>query len=370
MTLSNVFALLGGLVVLVAGAELLVRGASRLAASLGVSALVIGLTVVSWGTSAPEVVVSVSSTLAGRGDLAFGNVVGSNSFNILFILGLSAAITPLVVARKLVRVDVPIMIGSGGLTWLFARDGRISRLEGLLLLACLAAYTLLCVRSAVRESPSIARERGPRPEAGRHSGWSSGALVVLGLVLLVAGANWFVGGAVDVARALGVSELIVGLTIVAAGTSLPEVATSVMAAWRGEREIAVGNVVGSNLFNLLGVLGISSAVAPGGVPAAPAALAFDVPVMIAASLACLPVFFTGFAIARWEGWVLLGYYCAYTGYLVLEAQQHDALASFSGVMWGFAIPLTALGVGLSVVRALRRKGVLERAAARPPGPGG
>ena len=345
-----------GLVLLVVGAELLVRGASRLAAALGISPLVIGLTIVAYGTSAPELAVSVQSSWAGQADVAVGNVVGSNIFNVLLILGLSALITPLVVAQQLVRWDVPLMIGVSGLLWALALDGRIGRLDGAVLFAGAVAYTVLAIRQSRRESAEVraeyAQEYGEAPARSGSLLLQIG-LVAAGLVLLVLGSRWLVDGAVVIARVAGLSELIIGLTVVAAGTSLPEVATSVLASLRGERDIAVGNVVGSNLFNILTVLGLSGVIAPDGVPVADAALGFDIPVMTAVAVACLPIFFTGYLIARWEGALFLAYYVAYTGYLVLNARQHDALPAFNSVMLWFALPLTAVTLVVLAIRALR-----------------
>jgi cation:H+ antiporter len=180
-----------------------------------------------------------------------------------------------------------------------------------------------------------------------------GVLMLVGLGLLVLGARWLVEGAVAIARAVGVSELVIGLTIVAAGTSLPEVATSIIASVRGERDIAVGNVVGSNLFNILSVLGVTAVIAPSGVRVAPAILSFDLPVMIAVSVACLPIFFTGNMIARWEGALFFGYYLAYTGYVILAATQHDVLPVFSCIMMAFVIPLTVVTLTIVTVRYAR-----------------
>ncbi|MFY9269616.1 MAG: calcium/sodium antiporter, partial [Candidatus Manganitrophaceae bacterium] len=338
------------------------------AAAIGISPLVIGLTVVAFGTSAPELTVSVMSALKGQGDLAFGNVVGSNIFNILFILGISAVITPLVVAQQFVRIDVPIMIGVSLLVAGLALDGMIGRLDGGLLFAGLVGYTLMTIRQAGKESPEVKEEYAAalgRPSNGRGNGaatrgtggvaWNI-ALIVIGLALLILGSRWMVDGAVAVARAIGVNELIIGLTIVAAGTSLPEVATSIMAAVRGERDIAVGNIVGSNIFNILGVLGLAGIVAPQGIPVSPIAMNFDVPIMIAVAVACLPIFFTGHLIARWEGLLFLGYYAAYTAFLILNASKHDALPAFSGVMQLFVLPLTAITLIVVAVRSRRAMG--------------
>lgn len=351
--------LVGGLILLVVGAEALVRGASRLAAAAGISPLVIGLTVVAFGTSSPELAVSINSALAGQADLALGNVVGSNIFNVLFILGLSAAITPLVVAQQLVRLDVPIMIGVSIATLLLGLDGAISRVEGLLFVAGMVAYTVFMVRASRREKPEVRAEYDqeytvPAPHGARGL-LLAGLLAVAGLGLLVAGANLFLDGAVRVARLFGLSELVIGLTIVAAGTSLPEVATSVLAALRGERDIAVGNVVGSNIFNLLAVLGLAASVSPTGVAVPAAALRFDLPVMLAVAVACLPIFAHGSAIFRWEGLLFLGGYLAYTAYLILDATGHDALPAYSGVMEAFVLPL--VGVTLAVLgwRAWRER---------------
>ena len=346
-----------GIVLLIGGAELLVRGASRLASAVGISPLVIGLTVVAFGTSAPELAVSIQASLAGQADIALGNVVGSNIANVLLILGISALIVPLVVSAQLVWLDVPLMIGASVLLLLLALDGTIGRWDGALLFAGIAAYTGFLIRQSRRET-AAALVSGAEPEASTGGGgWLSNALLVLvGLALLVLGSRWLVNGAVQVATLLGVSQLIIGLTVVAVGTSLPEIATSVLASLRGERDIAVGNVVGSNLFNILSVLGISAMVAPAGVPVAHAALTFDIPVMIAVAVACLPIFFTGHLIARWEGAVFLAYYIAYTMYLVLDATNHDALPAFSSAMLVFVLPLTAVTLGILAARAWGRAG--------------
>jgi cation:H+ antiporter len=340
-----------GLVLLIVGAELLVRGASNLALALRVSPLVIGLTIVAYGTSAPELAVSVQSGLAGQGSLALGNVVGSNIFNVLLILGLSASIAPLVVSRQLVRADVPVMIGVAFVFALLAFDGNISRLDGMLLFAGALGYSAYTLIQSRKEGtpPTAESEQAPS-----RAPWPlQVALVVVGLAMLVLGSEWLVNGAVAFAETLGVSELIIGLTIVAAGTSLPEVATSVLASMRGERDIAVGNVVGSNIFNVLSVMGLTALVAPAAIPVPDAALAFDIPVMLAAMLACLPIFFTGYMIARWEGLLFLGYYVAYTLYLILNATQHAALPIFNAVMLLFVLPLTAITLAVLAVRALR-----------------
>jgi cation:H+ antiporter len=356
MTSTVLALLILGLILLVVGAEMLVRGASRLAAAVGISPLVVGLTVVAFGTSAPELAVSFQSALSGQADLAVGNVVGSNIFNVLFILGLSALITPLVVSQQLVRLDVPVMIGVSVLLLLLSLDGVIARWEGGLLFAGIVAYTWFLIRQSRRESAAAASCANAVPDAGRGMPGSrvrNVALVIAGLTLLVLGSRWLVNGAIEMASALGVTELVIGLTIVAAGTSLPEVATSVLASIRGERDIAVGNVVGSNIFNILAVLGISGLVAPEGIEVVRSAVAFDIPVMTAVALACLPIFFSGYLIARWEGALFMGYYVAYTVYMVTHSADHALVPAFQTAMIVFVVPLTVITLLIVGIRARR-----------------
>lgn len=342
--------LIAGLVLLVIGAEILVRGASRLASSLGVSPLVIGLTIVAFGTSAPEMAVSIDAAWAGQADLALGNVVGSNIFNVLFILGVSALVAPLVVSQQLVRLDVPLMIAASIVVLLMGMDNKISRIDGVILFAAVLAYTFFLIRQSRRESSALVTDQyeAEYGAAGAQNGSAlmqylkDGAMILGGLALLVLGAQWLVDSAVQIAQYLGMSELVIGLTIVAAGTSMPELATSVIASLRGERDIAVGNVVGSNIFNLLAVLGLSSIVAPDGVQVADAALAFDIPVMVGVALICLPIFFTGFLISRLNGALFLFYYVAYTAYLLMAAQQHESLQTFGTAMVWFVMPATVI----------------------------
>ncbi len=353
--------MIGGLITLVAGAELLVRGASRLAAALGVSPLIIGLTIVAFGTSSPELAVSVQSALSGQADVAVGNVVGSNIFNVLFILGLSALITPLVVAQQLVRIDVPLMIVVSLAVWLFALNGYVERWEGALLFAGIVAYTaFLGIQSQRERNAAVLAEYEAEYQPKRPASWLQRLLEAgmagVGLALLVLGARWFVEAAVGAAEAMGVSELVIGLTIVAAGTSLPEVATSIVAALRGERDIAVGNVVGSNIFNILAVLGLTALVVPGsGVPVSTNALWLDMPFMIVVAVACLPIFFTGYLIARWEGLLFLGYYIVYTAFLILGSIHYPHLSEYRNLFLLFAAPLTVITIGVSVARDLRQR---------------
>lgn len=342
--------LLVGLVFLIIGAELLVRGASRIAAGLGISPLIIGLTVVALGTSSPELAVSIKSSLSGQPAIALGNVVGSNVFNILFILGLSALIIPLRVSQQLIRIDVPLMIGLSVVVFLFAIDQLIGRLEGVLLIIALFVYlTFLFFQN---RSDSEIKETGQ--SNNKSASWTLNAIFVVGgLILLVFGSRWLVNGAVTLAQSFGISELVISLTIIAAGTSLPEVVTSIIAAIRGERDIAVGNVVGSNILNILAVLGFSSIISPAGIEVSQALYHFDIPIMIAVALAALPIFFTGGSISRWEGGLLISYYIAYTTYLVLSATEHDALAEFSLVMLYFVIPITVISLLSTTIKQWR-----------------
>jgi len=345
-----------GLAGLIAGAQLLVKGASSLAISLGISPLVVGLTIVAFGTSSPEIAVSVNAAFAGNTDIAIGNVVGSNIFNVLFILGLSAIIAPLVVQVQLIRQEVPLMIAFTLLLILLSLDGLLNRLDGLLLFSCLLAYTAFLLIQSRRLSASNVQSVAPgdsetadSPKKRRMDHWVFQALhIAIGLFLLVIGSKWLVESASAFAVAVGISDVVIGLTIVAAGTSLPEVATSVIAAWKGERDIAVGNVVGSNIFNILACLGLSSLVAPAGLLIPPSVIAFDFWIMLAVALACFPVFLSGREIARWEGFVLFTYYIAYTAYLVLATQEHDALPLYSSIMMLFVMPMTVLALVASL----------------------
>ncbi len=348
-----------GLIILIVGAEALVRGASRLASTIGISPLVVGLTVVAFGTSSPELAVSIIASMNDKADISLGNVIGSNIFNVLFILGLSAVIVPLAVSRQIIKLDVPIMIICSILVFILGLDGSISRTDGILFTAGIIAYTAFLIRQSRKEKERPSDEFVKEYKAsGKKTLLIDIALVAAGLGLLVLGSRWLVNGAVMIATYLGLSELIIGLTIVAVGTSLPEVATSVIASIRGERDIAVGNIVGSNIFNILAVLGISGIAAPGGIAVPESVLRFDIPVMTAVAVACLPIFFTGNVISRWEGKLFLLYYAAYTTYIVLDSTDHYFERTFAfGMIW-FVIPLTAITLAVLVIRSIRsnRKG--------------
>ncbi len=357
MTLLTFGYLLGGLIFLVLGGDLLVRGASKIASALGVSSLVIGLTIVAFGTSSPELAVSLKASLDGRASLAVANVVGSNNFNILFILGTCALIAPLVVSSQLVRFDVPVMIGASILLMLFSMNGLIGFWEGAILFAGVISYSWYLIYQSRKKT---LRERESEvvdfvPLTAKVISLNI-IYIFAGLGFLILGGNWFVTGATSVAVALGFSDTIIGLTIVAIGTSLPEVATSLIATFKGERDIAIGNVVGSNIFNLLLILGLSSMLTPTGLDVAPEMLIFDIPLMLGTALVCLPIFFVGFQIRRWEGALFLIVYILYTIYLILNTTDHSLFSNFeNGLLYivGPIIIFTLLVICYQAIQQLK-----------------
>lgn len=312
----NVLWVVLGLILLVKGAEFLIQGSANIAARFRIPPLLIGLTLVAFGTSSPELAVSVDAAFSGQASVGLGNVVGSNIFNVLFILGLCGLVAPLMVSSSLIRWDLPIMLGASLLTWWFAADGLLTWWEGVLLMLGLAAYLVSLVYRA---------KANPVPDdvgfelTGDTPMWRHGLMAVLGLALLVLGSKLMLKGSVAIALMLGVSELVVGLTLVAAATSLPEVMTSLVATIKGQRDIAVGNVIGSNIFNLLGVLGAAAWVSPDPMVVPTVMLHIDIPLMVLVAVISLPVFFTGHQISRVEAGGLLALYIAYTIYLVLSA---------------------------------------------------
>lgn len=318
-----------GLVCLVVGAELLVRGAAAIATRLGVQPVIIGLTVVAFGTSAPELAVSIGSGISGNSDVAFGNVAGSNIANILLILGASAVVGGLAVSQRIVRLDAPILLVVSLATLLMSLDNRIGRVDGVILFSGVVAYTWWLLRASRRETAAVAQEYETAIELVEGAVAEKPilvqiAVVIGGLAILVVGSQLLVYAATDIAESLGVSDLIIGLTVVAIGTSLPEFATSIMAAFRGQRDIAVGNVIGSNLFNLMCVLGLTGIVTSDGVSVGDTSLRVDFPVMIAATVVLLPIIWRGFRIERWEGLVLAAFYVVYIAYLVLDEGDNAA----------------------------------------------
>lgn len=332
-----------GLALLLVGGEALVRGAGTIASKAGISPLVIGLVVVSAATSAPELAISVGAVINGEPDLAVGNVIGSNIANVLLILGLAAVLSPLAIKRQLLRFDLPIMLGLSMLLLLLSLDGVLSFFDGALLFSIVALHAVASVVIGKREVALPGHEPESMPLNSKPvSLWLSILLLLGGVGLLVGGSQILVIGAVSIATALGVSSLVIGLTVVAIGTSLPELATALVAIRRGETDMAVGNIVGSNLFNIGLVLGIPAMLFGQGIAIAPAVISIDMPLMIAASVALLPIALANFVVARWEGAVFLGLYISYTTYLVLDSTKHYASAGFNGVMLGFVLPLLAV----------------------------
>ncbi len=303
-------AIIGGFVILTLGAEALVRGASAIALRLGIAPLVIGLTIVAFGTSAPELAVSLKSALAGKSGIALGNVIGSNIANIGLILAITALIRPIQVQSQMVRRDIPIMIVASLLFWGLLLDGGLSFWDGALFTTLLFLYLSFSYISSKKGANS--EELNERPQKPLLSV----LLIIIGIAMLVSGGILFVDGAVELATALGISEVIIGLTIVAIGTSMPELVTSVVAARKGESDIAIGNIVGSNLFNILGILGITALIHP---IAAGGVQSLDLMVMLLLALLILPFAWSGFRIGRREGGILLAGYLSYIGYLVAHA---------------------------------------------------
>jgi len=355
---SNVALILGGLALLVVGAQGLVRGASRLALVLGIPPLVVGLTIVAFGTSAPELAVSIRSCLADRTSVVLGNVVGSNIYNVLFILGLSALIIPLGVAPQLIRWDVPIMIGCAAALQVMALDRTLGRVDGAILVAGIVAYTLFVIRQARRERPAVSEDYAKEMDASVRPDRRIGKHVVFmagGLGLLAVGSDLLVRGAVAVAQAFGVSEVVIGMTVVTIGTTAPELTSCLVAAVRGERDIAVGNIVGSNIFNILAVLGVGALVAPRGIAVDEQMAAFGIPVMAVVCFSCLPVFFAGGAIRRWEGALFLFYFVVYLTYLVLSELKDARILTLRQALIWYVAPLTVVTLAVSVTQEIRSR---------------
>lgn len=339
---------------LVIGAELLVRAALRLATRLHVRPLIIGLSLVAFGSTAPQLTVSLQAAYQGAPDVAVGSVIGSNIFNVLVILGLAALIIPLRVSRQLVRLDIPLMIAASAAVYLLAANGELGRLEGALLLLGLLGY----LGMLWHQSRHYARIY-PAPDTARRSSgrfWSAVVLQTLfGLVLLSLGGHLLLEAAVEVATDLGLSERIIGLTVVAVCTSLPELAAALIAALRGEREIAVGTVIGSNLFNLLAVLGLTALTTPEPLTISPNALAFDLPVMLGVAVLSLPVFYSGYRITRAEGLVFLALYLAYGLHVVAFTTGMPLAGRLERLMLFYIMPVLAVVLVYTTVRAWRRQ---------------
>ncbi|MGS0679948.1 calcium/sodium antiporter [Shewanella sp. 125m-7] len=301
--------ILGGFLILTVGAEALVRGASQIALRLGLTPLIIGLTIVAFGTSAPELAVSVKSAIAGNSGIALGNVIGSNIANIGLILGITALIRPIKIESQMVRRDIPIMIGASLLFWSLLLDGGLSFWDGVILFTLLVAYLAFSYFTAEKQT-------GDDAEDVKQNPMLSVLFIVIGISMLVGGGILFVDGAVAMATSFGISEVIIGLTVVAIGTSMPELVTSIVAALKGQSDIAIGNVVGSNIFNVLGILGVTALIHP---IIGSEISNLDWAAMIALAVLLLPFAYTGLRIGRREGGLLIAGYLAYIGYIVVQA---------------------------------------------------
>ncbi|WP_067105078.1 calcium/sodium antiporter [Sphingopyxis granuli] len=310
-----------GLAALIAGAELLVRGGAALAARLGISPLLIGLTVVALGTSTPELAVGIEAAIQGNGSLAIGNIAGTNTVNILLILGLSAALQPLAIQMQTLRLELPAIVIAAATLLAFAWDGTLSRLEGLVLVTMGVIFTLAVIRAARRESLKVklefAREFGPRRLANRQA-VTEMLMLAIGLVIIVVGADWLVEGAVDLARLWNVSDAFIGLTIVAIGTSAPELVTTIISTIRGERDIAIGNLIGSSVYNILVILGVTCLIPADGIDVSSHLIRIDIPVMLGVALLCIPIFVSSRKISRFEGGLFVSAYAAYLSYLIIQ----------------------------------------------------
>jgi cation:H+ antiporter len=330
MEISASIVLLAGLAALVVGAEMVLRGGSRFAVLMGVRPLVIGLTVVSIGTSIPELAVGITASLEGSGSISVGNIAGTNMVNILFILGLSALFRPLMLHLQVIKIDLPVMVIAAALMAGLAWDGVLSPLDGILLLAVAVVYTVLLLRQ--QESTAVQKEfedmcgGGMEKSCGdlrlrkrnaRKARLKNAVLLAAGMGISVIGAVWTVDGAVDIARALKVSEAIIGLTVVAIGTSSPELVTTIIATLRNERDVAVGNLLGSSIYNILVILGLICIATPGSLPVERQLLMLDIPLMAGVALACVPVFWSGKCISRLEGGLGVAAYLIYLLWLVL-----------------------------------------------------
>ena len=305
----DLLGVLGGIVLLVAGGEVLVRGAAALARAMGVSAMLVGVTVVAFGTSAPEFVVCVTAAWRENTAIVAGNVVGSNILNVLLVLGATAVVYPLKAQAAFVRREIPVMVASSLLLWLLARDGKVDRLDGALLLCMLAGYLAFTVRLARRESRIVAEQYEDMPQVRRRPLWLDFVLIVVGLIFLSLGSGVFLDGAVCIARRFEVPEDIIGLTLVAGGTSFPELAACPVAAWRKHPDICLGNIIGSSIYNILGIAGAAAAVAP--LTFGHGLLTLHLPVMVGSSVLLWIMVKTGLRVSRREGVALLTAYAVY-----------------------------------------------------------
>ena len=358
MLIITVYLLLG-FVFLLFGADILVRGSVRIAEALGIPPLIMGLTVVAFGTGSPELAISLKAQVVGSSEIALGNIIGSNICNTLLILGITAVLTTVSISIQVVRRDVPFIVLISFAPLVLGINGKISRIDGLLLICLYLLYTYWLVRGSRQTEDLIQVPKKSIKQKSANSRtyfliWNLW-LIMCGLLFLFIGSQWVVDSAVSFARILGITELVIGLTIISFSTSLPEIATSVVAALRGRIDIAVGNVIGSNIFNILMVLGIASAVSSHGINVTQQALWVDIPVMISTSIICIPIFLTGRMIDRLEGGLLLFYYGIYMVYLFMRTGGNAYLPEYIAITLGFVIPLTLVILAISFWRFLKEK---------------
>lgn len=339
-----------GLVGLIAGAEFFLKAVDRFGLKWGVSPLIMGLTVVAFATGAPELAISIKAAFSGSADLVLGNIIGSNIANILLILGITAIISPINITRRVIKIDVPIVITISVALFLMSLDGGLSTVDGVILLMGFLAYsyfTYVQIKNNFdeeeNEDEAFQYELSSDDLAnGTVFYIKNGGLLFSGLALIVLGSNWMVDSAVIIARILGLSELVIGLTIISIGTSLPEVATSLSAARKGNADIAVANVMGSNLYNVLLTLALTLIIAPNVLAVSKDAITLDLPFMVLVSMACIPIFVAGFNLTRVDGALFLGYYVTYLTYLVLNTINSPIVSAMRGIILYAAIPLTFL----------------------------
>ncbi|SMO53814.1 calcium/sodium antiporter [Gracilimonas mengyeensis] len=358
--MSIVFFIIG-LVLLITGAELFLNSVDKFGIAWRISPLIMGLTVVAFATGAPELAISLQAAADGQPDLVLGNIIGSNISNILLILGITGVLAPLAITNKVIKRDIPMVLAASVLMYVLAMDGWLTPLDGFIILAALVAYSMFIyfqIKSDRKKNTGEDLSNAAQEILKGSPTWFYTKYLFLllgGLVMIVAGSRLMVDAAVTIAEVLGVSELIIGLTIVSIGTSLPEVATSLSAARKGDSDTAIANVLGSNLYNILLTLGLTIVIAPGALSVSAEAIRFDMPVMIIVVVACLPLFWPGKELGRAEATGFLLYYASYLGYLVLLAMGHAVVDTFELVMiWGI-IPLTILLIIVKFVMDLRDK---------------
>ena len=353
---------IAGLVALIGGAELFLRGVDHFGVKWRVSPLIMGLTVVAFATGAPELAISIQAALTDNVDLVLGNIIGSNIANILLILGISAIIKPLVVKLRVVQIDVPIVIAASVLLYVIAWDGELTKLDGVWLLLGLVLYSIFTFFQIKKERENQPEETDFEAEQRKlSSGWffyvKNIGYLLIGMGLIVQGSDWMVQSAVEIATILGLSQLVIGLTIVSIGTSLPEIATSIATIRKGNTDMAVANVMGSNLYNILLTLGLTVVIAPNILTVSPAAIALDLPFMVAVSIMCIPIFIAGFDITKFDGAILLFYYGSYLTYLVLDAVGSSFESTMEIIMLYGVLPVTLVYV---IWRIINYKRVIKK----------